>query len=144
MKGADNRLITQADSYISAPGTVHSCNVHLSKTDGAWPSSRWNCNYILVLQTSLTAESTEFPCCRKHGIIIVWTWWGFVDPPMVGGYLFVGCKGPNENTPATCNHTKCATDRVIDNQTETLQFNEIPTQLLGEIKTDQLPFSDKK
>lgn len=32
----------------------------------------------------------------------------------------------------------------MNNQMETLQFNEIPTQLLGEIKTDQLPFSDKK
>ena len=27
---------------------------------------------------------------------------------------------------------------------ETLQFNEIPTQLLGEIKTDQLSCSDKE
>lgn len=61
---------------------------------------------------------------------------------MVGCYSFAWCNGPNESTRATCNHTKCAINR--DLQTETLQFNEIPTQLLGEIKTDQLPFSDKE
>jgi len=63
---------------------------------------------------------------------------------VAGCYSFAGCKGSNESTRATCNHTKRATDRGFDNEMETLQFNEIPTQLLGEIKTDQLSCSDKE
>lgn len=63
---------------------------------------------------------------------------------MVDYYSSAGCNGPNESKYAICKHTQCAINSVTDNQMEILQFSEIPTHLLGKIKTDQLPFSDKE